>query len=418
MDARNKIKLLITCMLILPPLLFARQLDKNTSLSKSSTAEPTNSAGIHLEQTSRNNSFDCPKPTDLIYSQMHVWLESLNIDIKDKKSQKVNSTAQSLHVFTEQGIAAPTANVMAKLKATLSSETLPFLSDIFKASALPKKITFIQTHKIKVKALFCENFQEKDNFVILVEPNFLATQVSLFDIFVHEYTHYYFHIHKFEAPLWYEEGTSLLVEYLYNNIASTNVVNQHLVESDVSLTQGFSNFRTASSAYGHAQLLFTYLYNKLGDAFIDEILTRNNGNEKTLNDFIQKIAKELPDSLPWNTFSDAFVTLQIAKRINRDDYAHTRSSVLRQKYFIFNSKLHAKDYLDDRPLMYNNSLAPWSSTAFSDINAVSLEIIKKYECFVVVNPRYSKLTLIPCIEAEGDLLRPSSNHFYILIRKD
>jgi hypothetical protein len=109
-----------------------------------------------------------------------------------------------------------------------------------------------------------------------------------------------------------------LSEYLVTGRLSGQPVIQYLRHSSASLTQ--TDLAAPMRQMGHTQLLFSYLYNNLGDMFLRRLLSSNM-------DGFQDVDSSIPreNVYHWQSFQNAFRDFQIAKF----DEAN------RMRYFLF-----------------------------------------------------------------------------------
>lgn len=212
-------------------------------------------------------------------------------------------------------------------------QSLPKIEKHF--GTYPRMTKLIVTDQISpLSALFCASAQSGlGEFAIFISPDLVGTPSELSSTIAHEFIHYYFFKAKSDAPTWYEEGLALYFEYLVTRQLKGAAISKHLETPWIGLNAEFKDHETALSVYGHAQLLFLYLHNHLGENLIHELLTSGKVGVAAL----ESVAKK---SGLWNSLDQMYTEFQIAKYVNRIDYL---APPARQKrFFLFSTTLRAK----------------------------------------------------------------------------
>jgi len=318
-------------------------------------------------------------------------------------------TKYELQYFSFSKLPAPQANIIESAWRYFLVQAEPLIQRQFGTDELSQKVIVVSTDEIgNLGGLFCESAQTINNaIVIFVGPATTFTPLELASEIAHEFVHYYFYKNKIKNLLWFEEGLALFFEFLVTHKLKGSAIAAHFKKPWASLND-FDMPSLMPSAYGHAQLLFLYLYEQLGGDLIQNILaTRLTGVPA-----LDAVIKNSPNS-PWPDFHAAFIDFEIAKRVNRIDYL--ASDPNRQKrYFIFSTtrKMNtlvsesASPVGDERPPNYK----PLSSQILSTEEVHQLEPRNSKNCFTVKNSLTEPISISSCDgKTEQDI-------FNILIR--
>ncbi|MEQ1663912.1 MAG: hypothetical protein ABL927_00890, partial [Bdellovibrionales bacterium] len=325
--------------------------------------------------------------SDSIFRCPELQLNSLMSQTSELKS----GTLTQLTYLLDRNELSPFITGPTGLHQQYLTYVEPFLTKFFSPTdlntrALPNKLRLIQTAQINpLSALYCTEFQTPDTLTILISPDMVGETEELLKIIVHEFVHDYFYKNyassKLNLPLWYEEGTALLSEYVFSNKPSGSAIVEHLSKPTASFLKDISNPALSLSAYGEAQLFFMYLHNFLEDDFLTALLKAPSAER---GQPIQRLDQIISSSVnsPWKSFADAYRDFQIAKHINRMDPFAT-SGFEQKRYFIFQSTLHAnanavaskvKDALANAALKKSSALCyQVNNSEFEQIRVIQLD---------------------------------------------
>ncbi len=331
------------------------------------------------EKISSNSEFDCPTLPDLTHP-LYVLKNHLE-------------SQYTFEYYSFSKLPAPPQNTIENAWSYFLVQAEPLIKSQFGPNSLPQKVVVISTDQISMAGLFCRSAQKDSNTVtIFTNPEVSFTPPEFASVIAHEFVHSYFYKQNIKEPLWFEEGLALFFEYLVTHRLKGSAVIEHLKTPWTSLNDDFNDPKLALSAYGHAQLLFLYLYEQLGGDLIKNILATN----QTGSDAFDMLIKSSPNS-PWKNFGNAFIYFEIAKRINRIDYAVTDPAI-QKRYFIFPTTLVAQDLLKPDTEEEGKPLS-------SQVVQPDMLLEKKYpssKCFVVQNSLTEPIVITPCSLFHGN----------------
>jgi hypothetical protein len=307
---------------------------------------------------------------------------------------------------------APFASTPAPLHQKYITYIEPFLKKIIRDDRMPQRLTLIQSSAIQpLEALYCPSLnQTSEALTVIISPEIASNTEDLLKIIVHEFIHDYFYKRKITPPLWFEEGTALLAEFILSGAPSGAAIVEHFQKPQASFLKDISDPELSLAAYGEAQLFFIYLHNFLGDELLTELLngplTSQPLEPATLNQIISS------SKSPWRNFNEAYRAFQIAKYINRIDYFAT-NTLDQKKYFIFQSTLHANLSLTNAPSMTAIGLPIATGSIQKNPTTCNAIYNSKYEPIKITQLKDSA-----AISRNPDQLQNTNEHFIICTSRD
>ncbi len=318
-------------------------------------------------------------------------------------------TDLSLEYISVTKSLAPSQTILEAAWMAFLVHAKPVIESQFGQGALPTQIRVIATDQIApLGGLFCESVQKSpDQFTVFVNPSLAFVPQDFASQLAHEFVHAYFYHQRIQNPLWFEEGLALFLESQITGRPKGAAIQAHLRTPWTSLSDDFDHPENMLSAYGHAQLLFLYLDQQMGHDgnLIQKILATRQAGITALNTLIQ----QTPDS-PWKNFREMFGDFEIAKRINRLDYANP-DLTQQKRYFIFSTTLKAADV--NQPSL-THPLQPLSSQVVSIGTVFNSSALRNYPgCFVVEYSRTRSIQIRSCKSITSD--SSSENNFAIRV---
>ena len=259
-----------------------------------------------------------------------------------------------LNFFWSDNEPNPQINLGAPLYNESIGEIYRYYRNDFGWRSLPRTVNIVETRLAAgIGGLYCPQYQTDplDAVTIFMSPETLDSTPEFTRLLAHELTHHWFYVHHklATAATWIEEGVAYLSEYVVTGAYSGTPVIEYLHHPATSLTQ--TNSRAYIPQMGEVQLLFSYLYNRLGDSFLRRLLATKMTNTTDMDAAIPP-----RNALQWRSFQDAFRDFQIAKFVNREDYlAATAAS--RERYFLFPTTIKAS-------LHATTNLTAWSAIEY------------------------------------------------------
>jgi hypothetical protein len=281
----------------------------------------------HAESEIHDPALECPE----------IQIESLANKYEIETTPNgFNGQKTILRFLWDNNEIGPQIGLQAALFNRSIGDIFKYYREHFGEKTFPTKINIVQTHLATgLGALYCRSYQtDPANAVTLfLSPTSLEYPNEFTRLVAHELTHHWFFAQGKHATKWIEEGVAYLSEYLVTSRLSGAPVIQYLYHSSASLTE--TDLTAPMRQMGHAQLLFTYLFNNLGDEFLGHLLSSKMDDAQ---DVTNAIPKENP--YHWHTIQEAFRDFQIAKFLNRQDY-FANDDLARNQYFLFPTTIQA-----------------------------------------------------------------------------
>lgn len=231
---------------------------------------------------------------------------------------------------------SPQLSLQSGLFNRVIGDIFRFFREHFNDISFLQEINIVQTNLGNgIGALYCRSYQLEPAIAVTMffSPKTLESTNEFTRLIAHELIHHWFLREGKNATKWIEEGVAYLVEYLVTGRLSGGLVIQYMNHPGASLTK--LDLAGPMRQMGHAQLLFVYLYEKLGDDFLSRLLSSPMTS-------IESVADAIPPNNPygWKSFKDAFRDFQIAKYLNRQDY-WANNETERNRYFLFPTTIPA-----------------------------------------------------------------------------
>lgn len=292
------------------------------------------------------SAVEFPQSSELISKDMHnPALECPEMDVQALKGRfdfeiivdGLKGQKTMVHLLWNDDELGPQVSPQSEIFIRTMADIARFYKEHFYGYDIPAEINIVQLPLgTGIGALYCRSYQASpDEAVTLFFSHKSLESFSEFSrLIAHELTHHWFFSKNKNASSWIEEGIAYLSEYLVTGRLSGKPVIQFMNNADASLTQ--MDIEAPMRQMGQAQLLMVYLYDKLGNAFLDRLLASQMNGINSLNSTILK-----ENSYGWTSFRDAFRDFQIAKYVNRQDYLAT-TDLNRDRYFLFPTTIRAK----------------------------------------------------------------------------
>jgi len=281
----------------------------------------------HAESEIHDPSLECPE----------IQIESLENKYEiETTPDGFNGQKTILRFLWSKDELGPQISLQAPLFNRSIGDIFKYYREHFGEKMFPTKINIVQTRLAAgLGALYCRSYQtDPANAVTLfLSPTSLEYPNEFTRLVAHELTHHWFFAQSKHAAKWIEEGVAYLSEYLVTGRLSGAPVIQYLYHSSASLTD--TDLAAPMRQMGHTQLLFSYLFNNLGNEFLSRLLPSAMDSE-------QNVTNAIPKENPyhWKAFQDAFRDFQIAKFLNRQDY-FANDDLARNRYFLFPTTIQA-----------------------------------------------------------------------------
>ena len=322
---------------------------------------------------------------------------SYNLDVYPKGP---NGPSTSLQFYWDDNKKGPSLNLQAEILNRITSDIFKFFNDYFNERQFPKTIRIAQTDlSTDVGALYCRSYQKnpEKSVTLFLAAKSLESHTEFTRLLAHELTHHWFFKNHKNPEIWIEEGIAYLSEYIATRRLSGEPVLQYLKNSNVSLVT--SNIVSPIAQMGQAQLLFTYLFNHIGPAFLEKVLSFDTLNMAGL---ATAISQDNPYG--WSSFHDAFRDFQIAKFINREDY-QAQTEAARKRYFLFATSLKAQTSM-------KLDISEWSGAEILNADNWTRPQSLNYENLNVIDDPGQSITVTPL--KGSTIALPGKRHLQIL----